>query len=89
MNSTQQDYIKAAALYDALRTANPDSDETWQAFELMHAAANSVIIFAEFALMNSDPERYKQIAECFTPKASRNQSHRKKLLDICMSLETD
>ena len=39
MNSTQLDYIKAAALYDALRTADPDSKETWQAFELMHAGA--------------------------------------------------
>ena len=89
MNSTQQDYIKATALYDALRKTDPDSKETWNAFELMHAAGDQVIAMAEFAIRTTDPERFRQIATCFTPKAARNPIHRRKLIDICMSLETD
>ena len=89
MNSTQLDYIKAAALYDALYKSDKDSDETWQAFELMHAAGDQVIAMAEFAIRTTDPESFRQLSACFTQKALRNQIHRRKLIDICMTLETD
>ena len=88
MNATQTDYVKARALYETLRAVNPDSDDTWQAFELMHAAGDRVIAMAEFVMKSTTPDRYEQVAIFFSDKAKRNPANRQRLIDICMRLDT-